>query len=441
MIIDPDESNGDLIRTVSLLRQYETIHGQLNFDSSLKSSFFSTPITALNNDGSYLLPLIGTKGINFDKYLNLSSMSQENQAFAKMLFSNANLSSTMNVGFKGNPNIGSVVLNQFTQSNVYKKFESGFVTGDKVFVISSIFGGTGASGFPLLLKSMRTSKNAALAKAPIGAVTLLPYFNLQSNPKSSIKDDSFITKTKAALNYYEKNVTGNGTLNEMYYLGDDFSGYGYENCDGGDNQMNDAHIIELLASLALFDFDAKELGAPTGTNFHEFGLQSQPKKEAIFSDFGNITRRKIELPLTMMSILNSYLNNRDKNHRTSQRWAKDRNGVLGESFFASSFFDDYTRFKKEFEEWQSELARNHMGFKPFNDDANIRDTDGLEKVVGITPKYSGLFIGKKKGYDLIDVKLGNKLPSIQDNLSPQVTFMELFYVTLKEICAKNLNIQ
>ena len=441
MIIDPDASNGDLIRTVSLLRQYETIHGQLNFDSSLKSTFFSTPITALNNDGSYLLPLVGTAGINFDQYLNLRAMSQENQAFTKMLFSNANLSSTMDVGFKGNPNIGSIVLNQFTQSNVYQKFESGFVDGDKVFIISSIFGGTGASGFPLLLKSMRTSKNAALANAPIGAVSLLPYFNLQTNPDSSIQADSFITKTKAALNYYEKNVTGNGTLNEMYYLGDDFSGYGYENCDGGDNQMNDAHIIEILASLALFDFDSKALGAPTGTNFHEFGLQGDPSKEAIFSDFGNITKRKIELPLSMMSILNSYLNNRNVGHRTSQRWAKDRNGVLGDSFFTSSFFDEYNRFKREFEEWQAELARNHMGFKPFNDDANIRDTDGLDKVVGVTPKYSGFILGRKKGYDLIDEKLGKKLSTLQDNLSPQVTFMELFYITLKEICAQNLNIK
>lgn len=43
-------------------------------------------------------------------------MSLENQAIMRMLFSNANLASDMNVGFKGNPNIGSIVLNQFTDS-------------------------------------------------------------------------------------------------------------------------------------------------------------------------------------------------------------------------------------------------------------------------------------------------------------------------------------
>ena len=58
----------------------------------------------------------------------------------------------MKVGFKGNPNIGSIVLNQFTRSNEYKEFAQSFNDGDAIFIINSIFGGTGASGFPLLLK-------------------------------------------------------------------------------------------------------------------------------------------------------------------------------------------------------------------------------------------------------------------------------------------------
>ena len=58
----------------------------------------------------------------------------------RMLFSNANLASDMNVGFKGNTNIGSIVLNQFTDSKDYNTFATNFVNGDKVFIISSIFG-------------------------------------------------------------------------------------------------------------------------------------------------------------------------------------------------------------------------------------------------------------------------------------------------------------
>ena len=148
MIIDPDYSNGDLVRTVDLMRLYRKIHKSLQFGNTTNNKFFSTDISSFNG-GNFLLPLVGTSGITFENYIELGTMSKENQAFMKMLFSDANLSSDMNVGFKGNPNIGSIVLNQFTQSVEYETFEKDFVAGDKIFIISSIFGGTGASGFPL----------------------------------------------------------------------------------------------------------------------------------------------------------------------------------------------------------------------------------------------------------------------------------------------------
>ena len=441
LIIDPDDKNGDMDRTVNALRMYETVRNELKFDDSYKSRFFSADVTSLNNDGNYLLPLVGTSGINFDRYLGLGGMSQENQALTKMLFSNTNLSSTMNVGFKGNPNIGSIVLNQFTQSVDFKNFEANFVTGDKVFIISSIFGGTGASGFPLILKTLRTSTNTALASAPIGAVSLLPYFNLKTNPNSAIQADSFITKTKAALNYYEKNVTGNGTLDDMYYLGDDFSSLVYDNCDGGNKQTNDAHFIELLGALSIIDFDFKSFGAPrSNTNFHEFGLNSQINGTIILSDLGQKTYGTIAKPLSMMAIMNSYLNNRSVAHRINQKWAKDRSSILGESLYKSKFFENYSSFKTMFEEWFKELEKNEVGFAPFNGDSNIGN-DGLAKIKKITPNYPGLNPFRKKGYDLIDEKLGENLGVVPVNSSAPVTFMEVFYRTLSDICNVNLNIQ
>lgn len=110
MIVDPDQSNGDLVRTVDIMRSYENIHNALSFNNNEKNEFFKNPISALNNDGNYLLPLIGTSGISFENYLSLSTMSLENQAIMRMLFSNANLASDMNVGFKGNPNLAVLYL-------------------------------------------------------------------------------------------------------------------------------------------------------------------------------------------------------------------------------------------------------------------------------------------------------------------------------------------
>lgn len=436
MIVDPDQSNGDLVRTVDIMRSYENIHNALSFNNNGKNEFFKNPISALNNDGNYLLPLIGTSGISFEDYLSLSTMSLENQAIMRMLFSNANLASDMNVGFKGNPNIGSIVLNQFTDSKDYNTFATNFVNGDKVFIISSIFGGTGASGFPLLLKNIRTNSNTALANAPIGAVSLLPYFNLKTDKKSSIQADSFITKAKAALNYYEKNVTGNNTLDDMYYLGVDFSAAGYDNCDGGGNQQNNAHLVEMLAALSIIDFSGKQSqqNAVKNTNFHEFGLESD-SQSVMFADFGTETNNIIRKPLSMMAILNSYLNNRDASHRSSQKWAKDKSSILGDSFWRSSNFSTYNKYKQCFEEWLSEMKDNHISFEPFKPDKS--SVDALDIVVGITPHYGFM---SKKGCDYIDKKLSDNIGKISANLNPLQSFLELFYITLKEICENKLKL-
>ena len=447
MIIDPDSNNGDLTRAVEEMRLYKSIRSKLTFDETTKNKFFSANIDSLNNDDNFLLPLEGTSGINYDSYIGLKTMSQENQAMMKMLFSEANLSSTMDIGFKGNPNIGSIVLSQFTQSSTYRTFETNFVGGDRVFIISSIFGGTGASGFPLLLKTMRTSNNAALSGSIIGTVSLLPYFNLKDNPKSSIKADSFVTKMKAALNYYEKNVTGNCTLDEMYYLGDQISGKPYDNCDGGAEQRNDSHLIEMLAALAAIDFDSKvySVNQARRTQFHEFGLKTVPTDTVTFSDFGQKTQDKIVKPLTQMSLLNSYINNRTVNHRTSQFWAKEDNAKLGSSFFRSAFFSDFLSFKQSegeykvgFEHWINQMANNDKKFAPFADDATIAKTDGLSKVVGHNPHYN---FWSKKGYDLIDKTLNEYYKKLPKGLGAESSFFEIFYNATSEICSNNLDIQ
>ena len=142
----------------------------------------------------------------FAQYMNFGTLSVENQALARILFSDINWGTMMDVGFKGNPNIGSVVLNQFTRSQDFVDFAANFQQGDRIFIISSIFGGTGASGFPLLLKNLRgiDSKlpNADLIRnAPIGAITVLPYFNVESDAdgRHIIDGSTFISKAKAAL--------------------------------------------------------------------------------------------------------------------------------------------------------------------------------------------------------------------------------------------------
>lgn len=184
IIVDPDFANADVTRTIEQIKAYVAIRSQLAFNDATKNRFFEVPIENVVND--HRLALKDTKNKKFREFIEFSTMSKENRALASMLFSEANLESDMEVGFKGNPNIGSVVLNQFTDSQDFIDFADAFKPGDRIFIISSIFGGTGASGFPLLLKNLRgldakVSNNDAIQHAPIGAITVLPYFAVKTD--------------------------------------------------------------------------------------------------------------------------------------------------------------------------------------------------------------------------------------------------------------------
>ena len=151
-----------------------------------------------------------------------------------------------------------------------------FTDGDRIFIISSIFGGTGASGFPLLLKTLRTNdsipNHGLINKAEIGAVTVLPYFKITQDDNSSIESDTFIAKTKAALAYYEKNIGRD--INTLYYIGDNTATQkSYANNEGGENQKNNAHLIEMLSALAVINFTNSQSNAD-GPVYKEFGLVS-----------------------------------------------------------------------------------------------------------------------------------------------------------------------
>lgn len=253
IIIDPDMANADLTRTVKLGRLYNEI--RKNISGGSQGGFFAPEI--VKQDSGNILDILNTSDITFSRFMGVSSMSRESQALVKMLFSQKNLGSSMKVGFKGNPNIGSVVLNQITDSRQFADFANTFEEGDKIFIISSIFGGTGASGFPLLLKTLRTGNTfpnwSLINKAEIGAVSVLPYFRVRSSEESEIDSSTFVSKAMAALAYYEENIYNAHLINALYFIGDDLANI-YENNEGGVAQQNEAHIIEFLSATAFVDF-------------------------------------------------------------------------------------------------------------------------------------------------------------------------------------------
>lgn len=447
IIVDPDFANADVTRTIEFVKTYESIRGKLAYNDATKNRFFRTSISSIV-DGCRLM-LKDTKNKKFREFIQYGTLSKENMALASMLFSEQNMESDMEVGFKGNPNMGSVVLNQIADSKDFEDFAAAFNPGDRIFIISSIFGGTGASGFPLLLKNIRGLKSEmpnsnAIKTAPVGAVTVLPYFDIKPDEESSINSSSFIGKTKAALQYYEKNVNGDkSSINLLYYVGDVRS-MQYENNEGGPEQRNNAHFVELAAALSIVDFvsipdddaclvceqdevDNHKVFAPNA-RFREFGIENDAR-EILFGNLSSVTRGILSAPMTRLVLFSRYLRER-LSKSLSCTWAVDNN--IDDAFLKTAFVTDIRKFADSYIEWLNEMANNDRGFKPYNLDT---DKSGLFSLVnGVTPaSIKALWAFGKSGYDLFDAAMNREYISMPKNYTREQKFVELFYLVTKKL--------
>ena len=426
IIIDPDASNADLTRTVALMNNYRAIHSSLSFTKNNESTFFRKELSQILVN--YTLRINDTDDKTFQQFIDLPSMDKASQAMMRMLFSEKNLGSSMDVGFKGNPNIGSIVLNQIVDSNDFQDFANNFESGDKIFIISSIFGGTGASGFPLLLKTLRTGtnfpNNDLINHAEIGAITILPYFKLKNDDDSEIDSSTFISKTKSALAYYENNISKNNSINALYFLADDVTNT-YENHEGGSAQQNDAHLVEFLAATAIVDFSNKQ---HANTSNKELGLKDLTGS-VTFDSFYDKQKRLLYAPLTEFMMMSNCLN-----HKFDYYSSKDFN-ANNDNFnglYGSSFMSELQNLTALFIEWLGEMKRNKRSLDLFN--LNTKDKP-FEVVTGVKPKK---IVSLKSDYDLVTDRLNSaikKCHSKEDNDK----FLEMFFHAMSKLFNEKFN--
>jgi hypothetical protein len=412
IIVDPHRGNKDLQRTEDLLKNYQRLRKSLKVEPT-KGEFFATKINTLKEmvatsdliSDAYVFELKGINNEKFKDYIGYNTLDDSNKALASLLFSDKNLETKMDIGFVGNPNIGSVVLNQFKESSEFKFFASNFKSHDRIFIISSIFGGTGAAGFPIILKNLRGATSDVpnhhfLKKAMIGAITVLPYFGVEPNEDKVIDKATFVSKTKSALYYYNKGV--NPDVNKLYYIGDEVNkDYGYDPGAGG--QQNDAHFIEMASAMAIVDFmnTPSELmvsteGVMQESIFSEFGIKNDAETISL-SDLDEDTIKTVAKPLTKMVFLCRYMEEQLKKSVETARWTKTE-PKIDRSFLSGSFNGTYFKeFRRNFSQWLSEMARNKRSFKPFllDNDTKLSDT-----IFNVKPKES--FFSGKLDFDAYD---------------------------------------
>lgn len=436
IIIDPDASNADLTRTVTLMNRYSTIRKGIDFHDKNETTFFKTDIKEYVQN--YSLHIQDTEDRRFDQFIEYSSLSTENRAMMSMLFSEKNLAAQMQVGFKGNPNIGSVVLNQIVSSPQFAEFATSFDEGDKIFIISSIFGGTGASGFPLLLKTLRDPNatfpnHSIINKAQIGAVTILPYFKLQPSDESEIDSSTFISKARSALAYYETNVVGNKSINALYYLADD--GDIYDNNDGGCLQQNPAHIIELVAATAAVNFMNTDY---TNRNMNlEFGIRDIDDNDSVtFGKFYPETEGLLIKPMTQLTMMANCLQkgSTQYNFVTSKDLVANETICAKERLYTTQYFKELMSFFETYKEWLTELSNTKRKLNLFNLGCGDKP---FELVTDRKPSQGGFLGFGKKDYEAFYDAINKAAQHVRGDKASSL-FMETYCRATKKLAEDKL---
>ena len=429
IIIDPDASNQNLTDTVQLMNEYRETRKDLSFPQGVETQFFRTELSQILPN--YTLRIQNTNNKKFKQFIDYSSVqSTSTKAMLKMLFSEKNLDSSMDVGFKGNPNIGSVVLNQIVASGDFTEFANNFSAGDKIFIISSIFGGTGASGFPLLLKTLRTNtvmpNNELINNAEIGAITMLPYFKLAQSTESEIDSSTFISKTKSALAYYENNIIENNSINALYYLADDVTNT-YDNNEGGSKQRNDAHLIEFLAATAVADFCNNSYQSGATVN-KELGIKDI-KGGVTFSSFDDSLQKLLFAPLTEYILMTNCLTRKESYYSSKSFNANNDNF---QDLYNSSFFTVLKSMCFSYLKWLEEMKNNKRSLDLF--DLSSADKP-FDVVTGRKPKK---IFSTKSDYDLVTDRL-NSAAKHCNSKSDNDKFLEMFFLGTQKLLKEKFN--
>lgn len=299
--VDLDLSNGNLERTQQLARTYQALR-------ALRRS----PETAwLGTEIALSLPPVWTPFADHGQSPTLEAFFQAQQLriarseAARLLeyaYEPRQLALDLSGGFRAMPSIGAAVFG----AKVDVRSEEPWRTlGEqiralaaaredcRVFVCGSIFGGTGASGFPTLGRLLRQGLPEDASTVAQAGALLLPYFGFSAprprpgEPETTLyaRSEDFLLQTHAGLEYYAA-FQGDLGYQRVYVIGDSERAM-YETHPFGREQANPPHFIELLAASAALDFfrdrnprdPARRVAKVARRSQKEFGWRDVPYRK------------------------------------------------------------------------------------------------------------------------------------------------------------------
>ncbi len=282
LFVDPDKSNGNYIRTCEQIKAYGECR-DLVWTAGEPCQWMRTEIINLG------ISTIGAGKDSIADFFNYNAMEDNDPVAADLfdvLYTKQEQQISLSEGFRGRPAIGSAFMSQLDFKalrasqyrgnhadylqpwvTVLEEIDGAITNGNiKILLCGSVFGGTGASGLPViarLLDDFYKGNNigggtpAPRANLTIGSLLVLPYFGFTANGARIPQDAVYATapefalNTAAAMQYYKDQMQD---VCDVFYCIGDQNRVDVEFSVGGEAQKNKAHIVELYAALAVRDF-------------------------------------------------------------------------------------------------------------------------------------------------------------------------------------------
>ncbi len=281
LFVDPDQSNGNYIRTCEQIDTYNKCR-RLVWRSGEPCQWMRTEIVNLG------ISTVGAGNNTLADSFGYTTMADTDPVAMDLfdvLYTGQERNMNLSEGFRGRPAIGSAFMSQLNfQSLRDSRYQGNYAeylrpwarlleeidnaidnSNIKILLCGSVFGGTGASGLPViarLLDDFYKGRGGGADKTPrdnltIGSLLILPYFgfaaggaNVQPNEVYA-RAPEFALNTAAAMQYYRNQMQN---VCDVFYCIGDQNRVEVEFSAGGEKQENKAHIVELYGALAVRDF-------------------------------------------------------------------------------------------------------------------------------------------------------------------------------------------
>ena len=186
IFLDPDTANGNIERSREAFEAYRSCRTPDNGATWGDAGLLSTALSG----GEVVTPFENDVAPTLSGWLKYDALQQQRPEMADLidvLYTEEEKETPLEKGFRGHPSIGSAVMAgqvtfqqtiQFQQLQAAVEQDVGNGETATIVLVGSIFGGTGAAGFPTVARMLREEfADHAGGMVQLGGVLVLPYFS------------------------------------------------------------------------------------------------------------------------------------------------------------------------------------------------------------------------------------------------------------------------